>query len=94
MSPSEPVRHVRHQRPTPLTQARALIVAVPEMQSHVNLARIVRAAGCCGIRRIMAAGRGRIDPAIARAARDAGRDPAPELVAAPSLDDDALDQAG
>ncbi len=36
------------------------------MRSGVNLARIVRAAGCCGVRRMIVAGKVRIDPKIAR----------------------------
>jgi tRNA G18 (ribose-2'-O)-methylase SpoU len=65
-----PFRHLRHQSPTTLEQARELIVVVPDMQSHVNLSRIVRAAGCCGVRRMVAGGHGKIDPNIARSAKD------------------------
>jgi tRNA G18 (ribose-2'-O)-methylase SpoU len=65
-----PFEHLRHKPPTPLNQAREIIVAVPEMQSNVNLSRIVRAAGCCGIPHVIAAGRGKIDPKIARNATE------------------------
>ncbi len=65
-----PFEHLRHKPPTQLKQARDLVVAVPEMQSNVNLSRIVRAAGCCGIRNVIAAGRGKIDPKIARNATE------------------------
>lgn len=58
--------HERHKPPTELAAPFQLVVAVPEMQSNVNLSRIVRAAGCCGIRRVIAAGRGSMDPKIAR----------------------------
>ena len=44
--------HQRHKVPTTLERPRELIVALPQLQSQVNLARIVRAAGCCGINRI------------------------------------------
>jgi tRNA G18 (ribose-2'-O)-methylase SpoU len=36
------------------------------MRSNVNLARIVRVAGCCGLTRVIACGRPKIDPKIAR----------------------------
>jgi tRNA G18 (ribose-2'-O)-methylase SpoU len=36
------------------------------MRSNVNLARIVRLAGCCGLERLIACGHGRIDQKIAR----------------------------
>ncbi len=36
------------------------------MRSNVNLSRIVRASSCCGVTRILTAGRGKIDPKIAR----------------------------
>lgn len=47
------------------------MIALPQLQSQVNLARIVRAAGCCGVRQIVACGHGRIDPKIARDALEA-----------------------
>ena len=59
-------QHQRHKTPTKLSRPRELIVALPQLQSQVNLARIVRAAGCCGVSRIVACGRGKIDPKIAR----------------------------
>ncbi len=59
----------RHKPPTPLTQPRELIVACPAMRSNVNLSRIVRAAGCCGVRRIVCCGNAKVIPEIAR---DAG----------------------
>ncbi len=58
--------HQRHQPPRSLARARELVVAVPPMQSNVNLSRIVRAAGCFGVQTILAAGSGKIDPKIAR----------------------------
>ena len=69
-SPSDPTtrQHLRHQPPTALRCPRDLLVALPQMQSQVNVARIVRAAGCFGVRRLLIAGRTKIDPKIAREA--------------------------
>jgi tRNA G18 (ribose-2'-O)-methylase SpoU len=62
--------HVRHKPPTDLPGARELLVACPPMQSHVNLARIVRTAGCLGVRRMIVCGKPKIDRTIARDALD------------------------
>jgi tRNA G18 (ribose-2'-O)-methylase SpoU len=62
--------HLRHKPPAQLEQPRQLIVACAPMRSNVNLSRIVRAASCCGVTRILAAGRGKIDPKIARDGAD------------------------
>ncbi len=56
----------RHRQPITLERPRELIVACPPMKSNVNLSRIVRAAGCCGIRRLICCGNARILPEIAR----------------------------
>ena len=58
--------HQRHKPPIRLLRERELVVAVPPLRSNVNLARIVRLAGCCGVVRVVACGHGRIDPKIAR----------------------------
>ncbi len=58
--------HQRHKPPESLTQPRELIVACPPMRSNVNLSRIVRAAGCCGVRRIVCSGTARVVDKIAR----------------------------
>lgn len=58
--------HVRHQQPRELTQSRELVVACAPLRSSVNLSRIARAAGCCGVTRIICAGRAKLDPKIAR----------------------------
>jgi len=60
----------RHKPPLPLERPRELILACPPMRSNVNLARIVRAAGCCKIQRIICAGHPRI---IRKIARDASQ---------------------
>ena len=61
----------RHKPPTPLERPRELIVACPPLRTNVNLSRIVRAAGCCGVRRIICCGNARVVPKIARDAGDA-----------------------
>ena len=58
--------HQRHKVPTPLERGRELILALPPMRSNVNLSRIVRAAGCCGVRQVVACGPTRLNPKIAR----------------------------
>lgn len=58
--------HLRHKPPTALERPRELIVACPQFHSSVNLSRIVRAASCCGVERLIVAGRAKVDPAIAR----------------------------
>ena len=45
-------------------------MACAPLRSNVNLSRIVRAAGCCGVTRVIAAGRAKIDPKVARDASD------------------------
>jgi tRNA G18 (ribose-2'-O)-methylase SpoU len=58
----------RHKPPVPLERPRPLIVACPPMRSNVNLSRIVRAAGCCGVTRMICCGQPKV---IAKIARDA-----------------------
>lgn len=62
--------HVRHQTPRELLQPRGLVLACAPLRSNVNLSRIARAAGCCGVSRIVCAGRARLDPKIARDAAE------------------------
>lgn len=62
----DPFEHERHKPPTNLSCARELVLAVPQLRSQINLARIVRTAGCCGVTRLIACGTGRIDPKVAR----------------------------
>lgn len=63
--------HERHKPPVELAQPRELIVACPPMQSHVNLSRIVRVAGCCGVEKVIACGHAKVDRKIARDGADA-----------------------
>lgn len=57
---------VRHKPLTPLERPRELIVACPPMRSNVNLSRIVRAASCCGVRRLISSGAAKLDKEITR----------------------------
>jgi tRNA G18 (ribose-2'-O)-methylase SpoU len=63
--------HVRHKPLVELARPRELIVACPPMQSHVNLSRIVRVAGCCGVEKVIACGHAKVDRKIARDGADA-----------------------
>jgi tRNA G18 (ribose-2'-O)-methylase SpoU len=61
----------RHKPPVTLDRPRELVVACPPMRSHVNLSRIVRAAGCCGVRRMVCCGNAKVVAKIARDAAEA-----------------------
>ena len=58
--------HQRHKPPLQLPDECDLVLACPPLRSNVNLSRIVRVASCCGVRRLVACGRPKIDPKIAR----------------------------
>jgi len=60
---------VRRKPLRPLVCPREIIVALPPMKSHVNLSRIVRAAGCFGITKIIACGNAAV---VSKIARDTG----------------------
>ena len=60
----------RHKPPAPLDRPRELVVACPPMRSNVNLSRIVRAAGCCGVRRMICCGSVKVIGKIARDTED------------------------
>ena len=62
--------HERHKPPTELNEPRPLVLVLAPLRSNVNLSRIVRLAGCAGIRKIIQCGPGRVDPEIARDAID------------------------
>ena len=53
-----------------MTRPRRLMVVVPKVQSHVNLSRIVRAAGCLGICELISLSSVKVDRIIARDAAD------------------------
>jgi tRNA G18 (ribose-2'-O)-methylase SpoU len=59
--------HQRYKLPAVLSQPRELIVVCAPMRSNVNLSRIIRAAGCFGLSRIICCGAAKV---IGRIARD------------------------
>jgi tRNA G18 (ribose-2'-O)-methylase SpoU len=63
-----PPEQQRHKPPVALDRPRPLVVACPPMRSNVNLSRIVRAAGCSGVRRMICCGNAKV---VGRIARDA-----------------------
>jgi tRNA G18 (ribose-2'-O)-methylase SpoU len=65
-----PFEHQRHKPPQALDRPRELIVVCAPMRSNVNLSRIARAAGCCGVERIVCTGSARLDRTIARDGAD------------------------
>lgn len=64
--------HQRHKPPAALERPRELIVACAPQRSNVNLSRIVRTAGCCGIRELICCGTAKIIGKIARDSLDRG----------------------
>jgi len=62
--------HQRHKPLTPLQRPRELIVACPPLRSNVNLSRIIRAAGCCGVTRLLCTGTAKVVRKIARDGAD------------------------
>ncbi len=62
--------HLRHKPPTALERKREIVLALPPMRSNINVARIVRAAGVCGIDRVIACGAPKLDRKIARDGAD------------------------
>jgi tRNA G18 (ribose-2'-O)-methylase SpoU len=63
--------HQRHKPQTPLIRPRELVLVCAPLRSNVNLSRIARMAGCCGVERIVCAGPARLDRKIARDGADA-----------------------
>jgi tRNA G18 (ribose-2'-O)-methylase SpoU len=63
--------HQRHKPLRPLAQPRELLVVCAPLRSNVNLSRIVRAASCCGLDRIVCTGHAKLDRKIARDGADA-----------------------
>jgi tRNA G18 (ribose-2'-O)-methylase SpoU len=58
--------HQRHKPPSALARPREIVIVCAPMRSNVNLSRIARAAGCCGIERMIVIGPGKLDRKIAR----------------------------
>ncbi|MBA3315696.1 MAG: TrmH family RNA methyltransferase [Planctomycetota bacterium] len=63
--------HERHKPPTVLERPRELLVACAPLRSSINLSRIVRAAGCSGVTKVIATGSAKLDRNIARDGADA-----------------------
>jgi len=79
----------RHKQPAPLKVPRGLIVACAPLRSNINLSRIVRTAGCCGVRQVICCGTAKIIEKISRDAVDEENESAVEIrvnrTLAPSL---------
>lgn len=58
--------HQRHKAPAKLDLQRELVLVCAPLRSNVNLSRIVRVAGCCGIGRVIACGTPKVIEKIAR----------------------------
>ncbi|HEX6962596.1 MAG TPA: RNA methyltransferase [Lacipirellula sp.] len=62
--------YLRHKPPRTLERPRELLVVCAPLRSNVNLSRIVRAASCCGLDRIICTGHAKLDRKIARDGAD------------------------
>src|SRR5688572_13115477 len=62
--------HERHKPLSPLERPRELVVVCAPLRSNVNLSRIVRTAGCCGVPRVIACGAAKVIQKIARDGAD------------------------
>ena len=62
--------HLRHKAPSPLDVPRELVLTSAPLRSSVNLSRMVRLAGCAGIKQLVHCGQGKVDREIARDAID------------------------
>jgi len=71
--------HQRHKPFVSLDRPRELIVACAPMRSNINLSRIVRTAGCCGVRQVICCGTAKIIDKIARDSIDDDNDSAVEI---------------
>lgn len=60
----------RHKPPAPLERPRELVIVCAPLRSHVNVSRIVRTAGCCGLDRVICCGAARLRRKIARDGAD------------------------
>jgi tRNA G18 (ribose-2'-O)-methylase SpoU len=58
--------HLRHRPATKLERPRELLLVSSPLRSNVNLSRMVRLAGCCGISELIHCGGGKVDREIAR----------------------------
>src|SRR3990172_13005216 len=65
--------HERHKPPRELIRPRELVIVCAPMRSNVNLSRIVRAAACCGLERMICTGPAKLERKIARDGADTVR---------------------
>jgi tRNA G18 (ribose-2'-O)-methylase SpoU len=65
----------RHKPLIELERPRELVVACAPLRSNINLSRILRTAGCLGIRRVIACGSAKVVRKIARNSVDDGDAP-------------------
>ncbi len=56
----------RHKPPVQLIRPRELVVACAPLRSNINLSRIIRAAGCAGVSRVIGCGNAKVKTKIAR----------------------------
>ena len=61
----------RHKPLLELQQPREIVIACEPLRSNVNLSRILRAAGCCGVTRLICAGPVKVIDTNARESADA-----------------------
>ncbi len=71
IKPMPDFTHQRHKPPTPLERPRELVIVCAPLRSNINFSRIVRAAGCSGVERIICTGAAKLDRKIARDGADA-----------------------
>jgi tRNA G18 (ribose-2'-O)-methylase SpoU len=62
--------HQRHKAPLELKRARQIVLVCAPMRSNINLSRIARVAGCCGLERIICTGPAKLERKIARDGAD------------------------
>lgn len=62
--------HIRHKPPQSLVTPRPLTIVSAPLRSSVNLSRMLRLAGNCGVTRLIHCGTGKVDREIARDAAD------------------------
>lgn len=62
--------HIRHKPAHPLLEPRPLVLVAAPLRSNVNLSRMMRLAGNCGVTRLIHCGAGKVDREIARDAAD------------------------
>ena len=77
----------RHKQLVELERPRELVVACAPLRSNVNLSRVLRTAGCLGVRRVIACGSAKVIRKIARNSVDDGDVPADgEAAAEPTVE--------